>query len=363
MTRRRVAVAMSGGVDSSIAAALLLEQGCEVVGLTMQIWPREEPGEVPPELRGCCGLDAVDSARRVASALGIRHYVLNMRDPFERLVIEPFCEAYAQGRTPNPCIRCNTFVKFGPLLHRAREIEASHLATGHYARIDYDESRRRWRLLRAVDDTKDQSYSLYGLTQEQLSFALFPLGAFTKEEVRKRARQLDLASAKRPESQEICFLWGESYRDYLARHRPEVVQPGPIVDRSGWQVGRHRGVAFYTIGQRQGLGLAMGEPVYVIGMDVEGNRLIVGREEEAKARGLTMSEVNYVSLASVPPDGVELSAKIRSAGHPTPCLAKPTERGVRLEFTEPQWAVSPGQSAVCYDGDAVALGGIIESGY
>lgn len=363
MTPRRIAVAMSGGVDSSIAAALLLEQGYEVVGLTMQIWPREAPEEVPPELRGCCGLDAVDSARRVASTLGMRHYVLNMREPFERLVIDPFCDAYARGLTPNPCIRCNTFVKFGPLLDRAREIDASHLATGHYARVDYDESRHRWRLLRAVDDTKGQSYSLYGLTQEQLSFALFPLGALRKEDVRSRASQLGLASAERPESQEICFLWGESYRDYLARHRPEVVQPGPIVDGSGRQVGRHRGVAFYTIGQRQGLGVAMGEPVYVIGIEVEANRLIVGKEEEAQARNLTMSEVNYVSLASLPPDGVELSAKIRSAGLPMPCLANATDEGVRLEFAEPQWAISPGQSAVCYDGEAVALGGIIESGY
>jgi len=363
MTPRRVAVAMSGGVDSSIAATVLLEQGWEVVGLTMQIWPREEPEKVPPELRGCCGLDAVDSARRVASALGIRHYVLNLRDPFERLVIEPFCDAYAEGRTPNPCIRCNTFVKFGPLLDRAREIDTSHLATGHYARIDYDESRHRWRLLRGVDETKDQSYSLYGLTQEQLSFALFPVGELTKEEVRKRARQLGLASAKRPESQEICFLWGESYRDYLARHRPEVVQPGPIVDRSGKQVGRHRGVAFYTIGQRQGLRVATGRPVYVIGIDVEENRLLVGTEEEAQARGLVMGDVNYVSLPSLPAGGAELSAKIRSTGAPAPCLAKPTECGVQLDFAKPQWAVSPGQAAVCYDGEAVALGGTIESDY
>jgi tRNA-specific 2-thiouridylase len=363
MTRPRVAVAMSGGVDSSIAAALLLEQGCEVVGLTMQIWPREAPEEVPPELRGCCGLDAVDSARRVASALGIRHYVLNLREPFERLVIDPFCDAYAEGRTPNPCIRCNTFVKFGPLLDRAREIEASHLATGHYAGVDYDEGRHRWRLLRGMDGIKDQSYSLYGLTQEQLSFALFPLGRLTKEEVRRRAVQLELASAERPESQEVCFLWGESYRDYVARHRPEALQPGPIVDRSGRQVGRHRGVAFYTIGQRQGLRVALGRPAYVIEIDMESNRLIIGGEEEAKARGLVMGEVNFVSAPSLAVEGAKFAAKIRSTGGPTPCFARQAGGGVRLDFGEPQWAVSPGQAAVCYDGEAVALGGTIESGH
>lgn len=363
MRGRRVAVAMSGGVDSSVAAALLLEQGCEVVGFTMQIWPREAEESAPPGLRGCCGLEAIDSAKRVASALGIRHYVLNLREPFEQLVMDPFCDEYAAGRTPNPCIRCNTFVKFGPLLKRAAEVEAEKLATGHYARTAYDEQSDRWQLLSGTDEAKDQSYSLYGLNQEQLSRAVFPLGEMSKEEVRRKAGSLGLPSADRPESQEVCFLVGESYRKYLARRRPELVRPGPIVDRKGRQVGRHRGTAFYTVGQREGLGVSRRTPLYVIGIDMGANRLVVGEAEEAAARGLLMGDVNYVSIADLPTEGRQLRAKIRSAGRAADCVARPDEDGVRVEFAEPQWAVSPGQAAVCYDGDAVALGGIIEAGF
>ncbi len=363
MSGRRVAVAMSGGVDSSVAAALLLEQGCEVVGLTMQIWPREAEESAPPGLRGCCGLEAIDSARRVASTLGIRHYVLNLREPFEQLVIDPFCDEYAAGRTPNPCIRCNTFVKFGPLLKRAAQVEADKLATGHYARAAYDEQSDRWQLLSGADEAKDQSYSLYGLNQEQLSRAAFPLGEMSKEEVRRRAEGLGLPSAERPESQEICFVSGRRYREYLARRRPDLLRPGPIVDRDGRQLGRHRGIAFYTIGQREGLGVSRRTPLYVIDIDVDDNRLVVGEAEEAAARGLVMGDVNYVSIADLPTEGRPLRAKIRSAGRGAACLARPDGDGVRVEFAEPQWAVSPGQAAVCYDGDAVAFGGIIEAGF
>jgi len=359
----RVAVAMSGGVDSSVAAAVLLEQGCEVVGFTMQIWPRDMQPEVPAELRGCCGLDAVDSARRVARTLGIRHYVLNLREAFERFVIDPFCDEYARGRTPNPCIRCNTFVKFGPLLQRAAEIEAERLATGHYARVAFDEQSSRWKLLRGADRQKDQSYSLYGLGQEQLSRAIFPLGEMSKQEVRSRAAELGLSSAERPESQEICFISGAGYRDYLARRRPEVVQPGAIVDREGRQLGRHQGVAFYTIGQRRGLRVAGGKPLYVIGIDVGRNRLIVGGDEQAGFDGLAMEEVNYVSRGELPAEGMALAVKIRSTGPAAPCRAEPEEDGVRLRFEPPQRAVSPGQAAVCYEGEEVALGGTIRAGF
>jgi tRNA-specific 2-thiouridylase len=352
---------MSGGVDSSLAAALLLEQGFEVVGFTMQLWPRRREEEAPPGLRGCCGLEAIDSAKRVARHLGIRHYLLNLREPFERFVIDPFCDDYAEGRTPNPCIRCNTFVKFGPLLHRALEIGAQKLATGHYARVCFDDSAGRWMLLRGVDSAKDQSYSLYGLTQEQLSRALFPLGDFTKKETRRRAAALSLPTAERAESQEICFITGENYRQYLERRRPEVVAPGPIVDRHGNQIGRHRGVAFYTIGQRQGLRLARGKPLYVVGIDVDHNRLIVGGMQDAQAAGLLMREVNYLSIAGLPQQGVKLAAKIRSGTVPSPCIAKPEGDRVRVDFDRPEWAVSPGQAAVCYHGEAVAVGGVIES--
>ena len=367
-----MAVAMSGGVDSSLAAALLLEQGFEVVGFTMQLWPREREEDVPPGMRGCCGVDAIDSARRVARHLGIRHYVLNLREPFERFVIDPFCDEYAEGRTPNPCIRCNTFVKFGPLLHRAREIGAEKLATGHYARVTRagqaqacgtrgDGESGRWKLLRGADSGKDQSYSLYGLTQEQLAHALLPLGELTKQETRHRAAKLGLPTAERAESQEICFITGENYRQYLERRRPEVAAPGPIVDREGRRIGRHRGVAFYTIGQRQGLGIAHGRPLYVVGIDIERNRLIVGEMEEATARGLLMREVNYVSVERLPDEGMRLAAKIRSGASPAPCVATPENGRVRVDFAQPEWAVSPGQAAVCYDGETVAVGGVIES--
>ncbi len=360
MSNKRIAVAMSGGVDSSVAAALLLDAGYEVVGFTMQLWPRDQQAELPPEMRGCCGLDAVDRARRVATALGIRHYVLNLREKFEALVIDPFCDEYARGRTPNPCIRCNTFVKFGPLLQRAREIGAEKLATGHYARVTYDESSSRWKLLVGVDQTKDQSYSLYGLNQEQLSRAIFPLGEMTKEETRKRAAELQLATATTPESQEICFITGEDYRHYLARKRPDVVTPGAIVNCEGKQLGRHRGVAFYTIGQRQGLGVASGEPMYVVGIDVAKNRLIVGRADELEAKGLMTTEVNYVAVAALPPEGKKLAVKIRYGAKAVPCTARPEHGKVRVEFARPQRAVSPGQAVVLYDGEAVALGGVIE---
>jgi len=363
MTRERVAVAMSGGIDSSVAAALLVEQGHEVVGLTMQIWPRQPSEEAPPGVRGCCGLDAFDSARRVARTLGIRHYVLDLRAAFERLVVAPFCDDYARGRTPNPCIRCNTQIKFGALLRRAEEIGASRLATGHYARLCYDQERPRWLLLRGVDKTKDQSYSLYALRQDQLARALFPLGHMTKSQTRAEAARLGLPVAEEQESQEICFVSEAGYGEYLRSRRPEVAQPGPIVDREGRQLGRHRGIACYTIGQRQGLRVAAGKPLYVVGIDVDGNRLIVGEEEEVKFHRLVMREVNHVSLARLPAGGKKLCAKIRSGAPLAACAAWPVEGEVRLEFARPQRAVAPGQAAVCYEGEAVALGGIIQSAW
>jgi len=363
MKRKRVAVAMSGGVDSSVAAALLLEQGYEVVGFTMQIWPREATEETPVGGRGCCGLEAVSDARRVARALGIRHYVLNLREAFQRLVIDPFCEEYARGRTPNPCLRCNTYVKFGMLLERAREIGASHLATGHYARVGYDEECGRWVLGRAVDKAKDQSYSLYDLRQEHLATALFPLGGLKKSETRARAAKLGLMVANKPDSQQICFVSSGRYGDYLVRVRPETARSGPIVDRQGRQLGRHRGIAFYTVGQRHGLRVAGKKALYVVGIDAEHDRLVVGGEEDLRSRELTMREVNYVSLDRLPEGGKKLRAKIRYGARPASCTAWAEEDGVRLRFARRQRAVAPGQAAVCYEGDTVALGGIIDTAW
>jgi tRNA-specific 2-thiouridylase len=350
MTRERVAVAMSGGVDSSLAAALLIEQGFDVIGVTMRTAPDDAAVH-----------DPAPAARRAADALGIPHHLLDLREPFDRLVVEPFCTAYAAGRTPNPCVRCNRLVKFGELLQRAEHLGASRFATGHYARVRWDEHRRRWSLLAGVDNTKDQSYSLYALTQEQLARAIFPLGEMRKSEVRRRAGQLQLPAAGTAESQEICFIGGKGYRDYLVRRRPEVARPGPIVDRRGRQLGRHRGIAFHTIGQRAGLRISAREPFYVVDIDVERNRLIVGPERDVASPGVLVGDVNYVSRASLPPEGAPLHIKIRSTTPLAGCLARPERNRVRIDFTHPQRAVSPGQAAVCYEGEAVALGGSIET--
>jgi tRNA-specific 2-thiouridylase len=353
----RIALAMSGGVDSSVAAAVLLEQGYEVVGLTMQIWPRE--AEACPGTRGCCGWEAVEDARRVAQTLGIRHYVLDLREAFQRLVIDPFCDSYVQGLTPNPCILCNTYVKYQELWRRAELIGATRLATGHYARLRQEAETGRWALLRAADTTKDQSYALYDLSQEQLSKALFPLGGMTKMETRARAAALGLPVAEKPESQQICFVSEGSYGEYVAQSRPGTATPGPIADKQGRQLGRHRGIAYYTVGQRQGLGIAHARPLYVIAVEAEANRLVVGEEEELEAGGLVMERVNYVAWAGLPPGGAEVGVKIRYGAPAEPGRGFAEGERVRLEFAKPLRAVAPGQAAVCYDGEAVAFGGVI----
>ncbi len=361
MQGERVAVAMSGGVDSSVAAALLVEQGYEVVGLTMQIWPKEEGGDGGTGVRACCGVEAVEDARRVARAIGIRHYVVNLREAFHRLVIAPFCDEYLQGRTPNPCILCNTRIKFGALLRRAEEIGARRLATGHYASVGWDQRRGRWVIRRAADRSKDQSYTLYDLKQEHLAKALFPLGETRKTETRARARQLGLSVAAKPDSQQICFVTEGKYGEYVERERPGAAKPGPIVDREGRQIGRHRGISFYTIGQRHGLRVAHGRPLYVVGMEAAGNRIVVGEEQDLLAGGLVMGGVNWVSVPGLPAGGGRFRVKVRYGAPLVACAARPEGEKVRLRFSQPQRAVAPGQAAVCYEGDAVAFGGMIES--
>lgn len=359
MSEEPVAVAMSGGVDSSVAAALLLDQGFRVVGITMRV----VPSDPPPYPRGSRPPDSVEQAARVARALAIPHHAFDLQEPFARHVIDPFCEDYAAGRTPNPCLRCNRFIKFGELLRRAEQLGARRFATGHYARTRRDEPSGRWLLLSGVDKGKDQSYSLYALSQQQLARALFPLGQMTKSQVREIAAQLGLPTADRTDSQEICFLAGQSYGEYLQQHRPGLAAPGPIVDRRGRQLGRHRGIAFYTVGQRQGLRVASGKPFYVIGIDAAGNRLIVGGEDDLLWRGLWMREVNYVSLPSLPPEGKTVSAKVRYSASPAEARAQPENGRVKLDFTRPQRAIAPGQAAVCYRGDTVLFGGNIETGF
>ena len=350
---------MSGGVDSSVAAAMLKEKGYEIIGVTMQVWPQDAP--LPQGESGCCSLSAVNDARRVADILEIPHYVMNFRDEFEEKVIADFIANYMGGRTPNPCIVCNKEIKFKSLLSKARALEADYVATGHYARIDYDTDRGRYLLRKGIDRGKDQSYVLYNLTQEQLGRTLFPLGPFTKDEIRSEADRLGLPVASKPESQEICFIPDDDYRRFIKERVGSKIKPGNFVDREGKVIGRHRGYSNYTIGQRKGLGLALGYPAYVVGIDVEKNTVIIGTEEDIFHRELVVEDNNYIAFERL--EGpLQALVKIRYKAEEAPAEIAPLEGGrVKVKFDEPQRAITPGQSAVYYEKDVVLGGGIISS--
>jgi tRNA-specific 2-thiouridylase len=357
--KERIVVGMSGGVDSAVAAALLQEQGFEVIGVTMLIW--SPPWADRREESGCCGLGAAEDARRVAAVLGIRHYVLDFQELFYDAVIRDYAAEYRAGRTPNPCIRCNEFVKFGAMLQRAEQLGAERVATGHYARVGYDAGRGRWLLRRARDATRDQSYALYRLKQEALRRTLFPLGEMTKVETRALAARLGLPVAQKPDSQEVCFVPDNNYAGFLGRLVPETRRPGPIVDRQGHRLGEHPGIAFYTVGQRKGLGISSREPLYVTQVRPETNTIIVAPAGDPSrfARTLVAEEPNWIDRAGLT-DGVVVSAKIRYNMADQPALLAPATDGrFRVTFDAPQKAVTPGQAVVCYDGDVVVGGGVI----
>ena len=349
-----VVVAMSGGVDSSVAAALLVEQGYRVIGMMLRLW--NEPG-MEGENR-CCTPDAMALARRIAAKLEIPFYALDVQDRFHDVVVRSFIEGYVQGVTPNPCIFCNRQIRWGFLLDRARAFGADYLATGHYAQLDRQNDTVR--LMRGMDTAKDQSYVLSVLTQGQLRQSLFPIGGYAKPRVRELAREFDLPVADRADSQDLCFLARRDYRDFLVRNAPQSVRPGHIVNSAGQVVGEHQGLAFYTIGQRKGLRLASPEPLYVLKKDLQQNTLVVGLEAELGQRNLSAGEVNWVS--GEPPSGT-IRAQVKIRYKATEAWANVTPSGdnqVQVQFDQPLRDITPGQRAVFYHGEECLGGGTIQ---
>ena len=358
MSKGKVVVGMSGGVDSSVAAWLLKKQGYDVIGVTMQIWQDEE-NIVQEENGGCCGLSAVDDARRVAAAIGIPYYVMNFKDEFQKSVIEYFTKEYLAGRTPNPCIACNRYVKWEALLQRSLSIGADYIATGHYARIEHLPN-GRYAIRRSATMEKDQTYALYNLTQEQLARTLMPVGEYSKDRIREMADEIGLLVAHKPDSQDICFVPDGDYASFIENTTDQVLQTGDFVTPEGKILGKHKGITHYTVGQRKGLNLAMGHPVFVTGIRPETNEVVIGEGNDVFSDHLICRDVNWMAIDGLHGEEKEVLAKIRYSHKGSPCIIRELPDGtVECQFKEPQRAITPGQAVVFYEDECVVGGGTI----
>lgn len=359
MSKGKVVLGMSGGVDSSVAAHLLKEAGYDVIGVTMQIW-QEEAREIIEEQGGCCGLSAVDDARRIAFKLDIPYYVMNFKQDFKRSVIDYFIEEYKNGRTPNPCIACNRHVKWEALLKRAKEIGADYIATGHYARIERHPKTGRLSIKTSITAQKDQTYVLYHLTQEQLQSTLMPIGAYEKEEIRAIAETIDISVSQKPDSQEICFIPDNNYSKFIEEQTGKKYPKGNFVDMDGNILGQHKGIIHYTVGQRKGLGIAFGKPMFVYGINAKNNEVVLCENDALFQKVLYAEDVHFMAFDDIP-DGSRFQAKIRYSHKKAWCTVRLMENKSKLEcvFDEPQRAITPGQAVVLYDGEYIAAGGTI----
>lgn len=362
MKKERVIVAMSGGVDSSVAAALLHRQGYEIIGITMKTWGFMEVGGAPKHESGCCSLDAIFDAKNVASSLGAPHYTVDFTKAFEEAVIDNFVSEYMNGRTPNPCVVCNRKIKWEELLTKADALDAKYVATGHYALVEYDNHSERYKLRNAPENRKDQSYALWGLTQESLSRTLLPLGNYSKPEIRKFADEFGLKTANKPDSQEICFVADNNYERFLRERIPDKIEnisKGDMVYK-GKKIGEHKGMPFYTVGQRKGLGIALGKPAYVTKIDYRENIIEVGDKSDLLQTDLLAKDINYVSVPELN-EGDTVYAKIRYSDKATEAtIVSSDDKHFSLRFKEPKSAITPGQSAVLYNSEGFVLaGGVI----
>ncbi|AOT72854.1 tRNA 2-thiouridine(34) synthase MnmA [Geosporobacter ferrireducens] len=360
LDKNKVVVGMSGGVDSSVAACILKKQGYNVIGVTMQVWPDIE--EEYENSGGCCGLSAVDDARRVADQLQIPFYVMNFKDIFEKKVIQYFINDYKRGRTPNPCIACNKFIKFDELLRRANQLGAYYVATGHYAKIIYDIETHQYRIKKSKAAGKDQTYALYHFTQEQLAHTLMPLGDFeTKDDVRKIASEMGFINAYKPDSQEICFVKNNDYGNFIEKNEPEAIEPGDFVDTAGRILGRHRGIVHYTIGQRKGLEIALGKRSYVTEIRPESNQVVLGENEDVFGIELMAEDVNFLYSQDFN-KSIHVKAQIRYNAVASDAIVYPLEKNcIKVVFKNPQRAITPGQAVVFYQDDLLLGGGTITS--